>query len=262
MVIAYFDESYSHPPAPVVYTVAGYIAEAERWQIFTRRWQAILDKDNLPPFSMKDYDNPHSKNYGSWDKERKTAFLLELHKIIKDTYIKSFSTSILQEDYDALAVEAQFAFGKPHSMAATNCLKLISEWADKKNLQEPISYVFEKGSGDDKTLNYLYNTILDEEIQKRYRIKKLDFDTKKLQPLQAADMVAYETRKETGRRYFSPERHIRKSMKNLHDPVRDEWVILDMIQMEKITNHPAFLEETSKEEFKLAAALAKQKGKI
>jgi hypothetical protein len=211
---------------------------------------------------MKDFDNPYSKNFGSWGKERKILFLQELHKIIKSTYIRSFSTSILQEDYDALSVEEQFAFGKPHPMAATSCLKYIAEWAERVNLQEPILYIFEKGSKDDKFLTYLFSETLTDEIQAHYRIEKLGFGTKDLSPLQAADVLAYETRKEAARRYFTPDRPVRESIKNLHDPARDEWIVMDIHHMERITNDQIFIDATNDEEFKTAAALAKKKGII
>lgn len=262
MITAYFDESYSHPPVPVVYTIAGYVSTTERWQEFQRQWKSVLDRENLPPFLMKDFDNPYSKNFGNWEMERKISFLQELHKIIKDTYIRSFSTSVIQEDYDALSVEGQFGFGKPHPMAAINCLKYIVQWADKENLQEPILYVFEKGSKDDKFLTYLFNESLTEEIQLRYRIEKLGFDTKNLSPLQAADILAYETRKETARCYFTSDKNIRNSIKNLHDPARDEWRIMDIIHMEQVTNNPLFRDSMNSEEFKLAANLAKERGVI
>jgi hypothetical protein len=261
-IIAYFDESYSHPPAPVVYTIAGYLSTVERWQQFQKRWKAILDIENLPPFSMKEFDNQHSKIYGNWGKERKISFLQNLHEVIKDTYIKSFSTSILKEDYDALSIEEQYAFGKPHSMAATNCLKLIAEWSSKVNLQESILYVFEKGSLDDKHLNFLFNKSLVDEMQNFYRIENLTFETKNSSPLQAADILAYETRKEVSRRYFVPHRQIRGSIRNLHDSDRDEWVIMDIIQMEKVVNHPDFKDAVGNKEFKSAAAFAKKKGVI
>ena len=39
MLTLYLDESYSHPPAPLVYTVAGYIATDKKWRKFHKEWR-------------------------------------------------------------------------------------------------------------------------------------------------------------------------------------------------------------------------------
>lgn len=239
MITAYFDESYSHPPAPRVYTIAGYIATDRQWGKFKKRWQRVLDRERLSPFSMKEFDNPHSKIYGNWSLERKVSFLKELHSIIKRHYMRSFSTGIVVSDYEELSDEEKYAFGNPHLCATINCIKHIGEWADKVNLKEPILYVFEKGTVDDKDLGSLFNVRMNEEERKYYRVQKLEFGTKEIQPLQAADILAVETRKEMCRRLDTEHsREVRKSIRNLNVPTLDEWYYMDRKEFDKVLSSP------------------------
>jgi hypothetical protein len=234
MMTAYFDESYSHPPR--VYTVAGYISSDAKWSEFEKDWQRTLDREYLPPFSMKEFDNPHSKVYGQWESEKKVSFLKELHGHIQKYYQRSFSTGIVITDYEELSNKEKFAFGSPHLCAAINCAKHIGEWADSINLNEPIRYVFEQGTVNDKQLSRLFNDLLSEEQKLQYRIKNCEFGTKILQPLQAADILAVETRKEMSRRLETNKpRGTRKSILNLHVPTLDNWCYMDKAEFNKIT---------------------------
>jgi hypothetical protein len=98
-------------------------------------------------FHMTDFDNPHSKIYGDWPKQKKVAFLKELHGIMAKYSLRRFASCTNMADYQALAVEQQFALGNPHNFNAVNCFKLIRRWADQNKMYEPFLYVFESGAG-------------------------------------------------------------------------------------------------------------------
>ncbi len=261
MLTVYFDESYSHSPAPLVYTVGGYLATDRRWRKFEKEWKAVLDSESLPPFSMKDFDNPHSKTYGTWPKEKKITFLKTLHGIINKTYLMSFSTSVIVSDYQALSDVEKFVFGRPHPCAAVNCLKHIAEWATEAGVIEPILYVFEEGTVDDKELRRLFNQTVTAEQKAHYRIRSLAFGTKELSPLQAADIVAYETRKEISRRLDSEHhRDVRASIKHLNDAKRDVWAIMDKRHFNLILSRSDVQEQLNEPGFLRDVEIAKKRG--
>lgn len=161
----------------------------------------------------------------------------ELHSIIQKYYQRSFSTGIVISDYEELSDKEKSAFGSPHLCAAINCAKHIGEWADSINLDEPIRYVFEQGTVDDKKLSRLFNDWSSEEQKAQYRVKTLEFGTKNLQPLQAADILTVETRKEMSRRLETNKlRGTRKSILNLHVPTLDDWYYMDKAKFNKITS--------------------------
>ncbi len=239
MMIGYFDESYNQANAtnhglPLVYTVAGYLAEDHKWEVFGERWQGILDKHKLPPFSMKEFVNPHSRVYGSWEQRDREILEKELIQIIRDTYLQSFSTSVILADYEELSDFAKYAFGKPHGYAAINCFKHITRWADGAGIRERIWHVFEDGAVDAGPFRSWTETIAQAE-QEGYKIENVSFESKAKPQLQAADMLAWQNRKETGRRLLSPSKkaRVRPWMFALHDPKRDQWFTAGRAQFKK-----------------------------
>jgi len=56
MFAAYFDESYSHPPTPLVYTVAGYVSTVQEWKRFQKEWRRELGRAGVDFFHMTTYE--------------------------------------------------------------------------------------------------------------------------------------------------------------------------------------------------------------
>jgi hypothetical protein len=82
-----------------------------------------------------------------------------------------------------------------------------------------------------------------------------------LSPLQAADILAFETRKEMCRQLdLSTTRKIRESIKNLHVPSIDEWAYVERENFQQILAQPLIQEWLQRPEYKAAAIHAKQKG--
>lgn len=277
-VTAYFDESYASQN-PLVYTVAGYISTDRRWVKFQKEWLGLLNHEVRKRwcevygpekklfFHMTDFDNPYSKIYGDWPQKKRTWFLKELHKVIKKAYIKSFSSGLVVADYNELTDEEKYAMGSPHILVAVNCAKMVAEWANEENRQHPILYVFEKGNRYDAALGRLFNG-LNPEMKAFYRMTEDDgFAVKNkrdMPPLQAADVLARETRKEVERRLQEPlnRRKMRESLKNLHLPMLDHWGYINAVEMRKIFNHSSLREQMESETYKQIVREARWKPKI
>lgn len=260
MLSAYFDESYSQGKNRV-YTVAGYISTVEKWTILSNEWQALLGRDNLPSFSMKSFCNPHDQSYGKWSESKKKLFLRILHKLIKQCYLRSFSSSIVLDAYDALKEEDKIALGLPHAFTAIHCLKNIKVFAEKEGLNpEKMAYVFEKGSKHDRQLQMLISEFMSGENNHLYLPGSVVFEPKQLPALQAADVLAYETRKEMSRRVSKHARQPRLSLRNLADPSRDEWFYFDGPQLADLVSMSEFKEHANREDVKEMAVISKERG--
>lgn len=274
----YFDESENtfdkaRPDLPRVYTVAGCVGLDSQWIRFQKKWRAVLNRDVLPRwrevygdkpvfFHMTDFDNPYSKIYADWPKKKKVTFLDQLHAIMATYSLRRFVSCTVMADYEELTAEEQFALGSPHLFGAVNCLKLIRHWADEQKISDRFLYVFESGAGiREKELRRAMNTMTDEQ-KEAYRVDSVAFmDKRKLSPLQAADILAFETRKEACRQLDSTNtRKMRESIKNLHVPLIDEWAFIDKKDFREIFARPDVKQWLDRADVKAEASKAKQKG--
>jgi hypothetical protein len=277
---AYFDESYNqsdknHPYKPRAYTIACCVGINRQWIKFQKKWKEVLDRDVLPKwrevydeakpvfFHMTDFANPHSKIYGDWSEGKKEIFLRELHKIMGQHSMKRFATSIPIADYEELTDKEKWTLGHPHVQATFNCMKHIKRWADSVILREPIAYIFEQGSLHNKQLRKLFAEMTDEQ-EDQFRLGSVDFKNKwDCSPLQAADIIAVETRWEFCRQLnASNTRAARKSLLNLEVHSLDEWYYIDKKHFRRFFDDNLKIETDVNldEILKEPAARAKKKG--
>ena len=223
----YIDESYSHPPQPLIYTIAGYISEDWRWRRFEVEWHKTLKTFGLndTPFHMKDF--AHSKGvYKGWPEKKRIKFLRTLQHIIKENTIKDFAVSVVVADYDKLLPpqsNIRFGFGEPHVFTIIGCMKNIGTWQKETHRNDPMLYAFERGTTHDSMVARVFAE-LDDQQRDYYRVGGIAFHGKELMPLQAADMLAYEIMLDM-RRQSDPTntRDRRASLKNLYRPDISDW---------------------------------------
>jgi hypothetical protein len=225
----YFDESYNHPPAPLVYTVGGYLSNDVQWRKFRKEWRQILDSEGIDHFHMVDFQ-ACKPPYGSWSLEKRIEFLRLLHEVIKKRTVMAFATTADVDDFEKLEPKQKEALISPHVFAAKNCMKQVGLWAATHIINhQVIAYVFEEGQPHERQLNRLIETLTDED-KWYFRMASLTFANKKgdgsINALQAADMVAYEAMKEIERK-VNPfnERKVRLSGMNLaEDRTRNQFL--------------------------------------
>jgi hypothetical protein len=227
MLTMYIDESYSHPPKPLIYTIAGYLSQDWRWRTFESEWNGALSAEGLDYFHMVELaQGKHT--YAKWEEKKRRKFLRKLHRIIHKHTLADFAISVVVADYDqVITPDIREGFGEPHVFATIGCLKAVSLWLNKRRLakRERIVYVFEKGSIHDSNLQQLFDRYVKDDKQRQtYRIEDCAFhDKKELMPLQAADVLAYENMLEMRRR-VDPDnvRKPRASWSNL-DRTESDW---------------------------------------
>lgn len=243
MLTLYLDESYSHPPAPLIYTVAGYIATINEWRKFQKEWRRELERAGIDFFHMAKYE-ARKKEYEGWSNEKRVEVLKRLHRTIHRRALMGFASSVVVADYDeVMNPNIRLGYGEPHEFAVVSCMKHIREWSNQQGYYEPIAYVLESGSDRQRVVNAVF-THLDEEQQREYRIGSWTFaDKRDLNPLQAADILAYEMTKEMCRRLDKGcDRPVRRSMLNLAKGHADARLFyLDREQLLFILNKSAEL---------------------
>jgi len=233
MLAGYFDECYSHPPRPLVYTIAGYIAEDKKWKEFDRQWQQALDKENIPVFQMRVFARREGI-YKNWADTKRTRYLHRLHGIIHRHAIADFAVSVVIADYDKIMPpDLKDSFGDPRAFAVFNCVRLIKGWANRADITEPVDFVFNKGAMRDVPIRAVFGG-LDKTQEAGQQIGGVSFYGKEARPLQAADTAAYENMREMRRR-VDPDNtdDQRGAYMSLIRP-ESKWINLDAAQLLKL----------------------------
>ena len=246
MLTMYLDESYSHPPKPLIYTVAGYISEDSRWREFEKHWSGALSDEGLEYFHMSEFAQ-RIHIYQSWSEDRRRRVVTKLHRIIHENTLADFSISVVVKAFnEVINPDIREGFGEPHVFAVIGCMKSIAAWINDSALkkQERIFYTFEQGSTHGSALRKVFERFLNDDRQcEMYRLEGFAFRDKKEMPLQAADVLAYENMLEM-RRLADPEntRKPRASMLNLERPESD-WGYFGILELSDLIAHPTVMKK-------------------
>jgi hypothetical protein len=108
-------------------------------------------------------------------------------------------------------------------------MAMIGWWTAENVMYTPIRYIFEQGSKHDKQLRRCFQEELRDEDRGFCRVGSFELrDKREKLPLQAADILAYETTKEVVRRLtIENPRGMRESIKNLGKVEKDQWIYYD-----------------------------------
>ena len=193
---AYFDESGKEGDdqhSSVV--VAGYLADLPSWHQFESNWQGTLTAAGVGALHMKDFANSYGE-FSSWkgDEERRSAFLAELVSVISSARLEGFGAVVRLADLRRFNAER----GQDIS-ALPLALFLCTMHMYVEHPTATIEVVFD-------CLDKPY-TVFDEarrygksqpggEIS--YTMIPLDgkqLNSRNVLPIQAADFLAWETRK-------------------------------------------------------------------
>lgn len=195
-IVAYFDESGTHDGSEVM-TFAGYAAEEDQWIRFCVDWSALLREFGLTHCHMADLENfKLIKDFEGWDLTKKHEFLRRAIGLIHCRVRKGFSYSINVSDYTAvIAGKYDHLLGNMYTFCVGGVLREIEYWADEFKVDH-IAYVFEQGAELSNQIPDLMEMASNEDNLSRFRVSNRSFfEKKQMFPLQAADILAYETRK-------------------------------------------------------------------
>lgn len=197
---AYFDDSGDEENQQIVASsLCGYIGKLEDWQYFEKEWQAILKKHDVPYLHMKEFAHfrKHFAKYKK-DSDGRIKLLKDLIKVIHDSQLNGIVSGV--DLNDLRDFNKGNKTGNPiiaYSLNLYTCIWIINNRWPKTIIEMFL----------DKT-NDIYNKISiaknyakldkhypnDDYIQFHPINKHLSF--KDILPLQAADLLAWETRKD------------------------------------------------------------------
>lgn len=191
MFTAYYDESGSPEQRAVV--VASFVASDEQWLEFERNWNDTLRQFDISLFHAVEFFqsvgefakwNAHSTNREL--QETRQWFLRQLLAHIKLRVRFCCSHVVRMEDYRKVNQTYFLDAVPPYAISGRTAVKSVTDWANRNHISEAqINHVFEDGAK--------HKGSLQKSIIKHKGFEPIFKKKDEAVPLQAADLLAYET---------------------------------------------------------------------
>lgn len=189
----YFDESGTHDSEAVV--VAGFVSSETEWEAFTERWEQVLTEAGLEYFRMSEFESSRGQ-FSGWTTPAKQDLLNMLLQIIRDHTFRSIGCVVMKQSFDSiLSREAKIVCGDAYGLAALNCWRHLGLVLQKADVW--MDCLMEDGAKGKGAIQDIFDAGSERpEWQEDYRMRSLSFEEKRVAPLQAADILAYELYKQ------------------------------------------------------------------
>lgn len=221
----YGDESGIHDPhgnqpGSEVASIAGYIGTKEQWKTFDRRWNTALRKYKVPAFHMSEFNKKGEEQkpdspYWGWSKAKKKSFLRVLINIASKIPLAGYGSMLqtkawdsILDNYAKVGIPKKNKRGQiveeynPYITIFANFFAKFPTFLDKAvnpllNRHTPVgevAFVFHqhKVFGPAAVVGYG----LTQEVLRDNRLGTIAFAaTDKYPPLQAADLLAFYSRR-------------------------------------------------------------------
>lgn len=205
MLTAYFDETGTHKQARLT-GLSGFIAPAEIWGKIESNWDARL-KAEESEYRVKVYhavDCFHGsnefKNRTYWSRLRRELLTSDLAEILASNGISAISSALLQADWDDvsenLASDAfRQRFPSAYHLCFEHCVQQAFSWSEQFAKGAPVAFVFAEQNEYQEQAQQILRAY-QASSQRGSKIASINFASpKKVIPLQAADLMAYEITK-------------------------------------------------------------------
>jgi hypothetical protein len=193
MLTSYFDESGRDPAKSRLMIVAGYVANVPRWLNFQQRWSQLTCRENVRALHRTDMESYWAVTaFKHWSREHQIEVIKQCGEVIWENIQHGFVGAVVYEDYERQTDTDKELLGSPYCLAAKGCFDLIVEWASSDLSREPIKVIFDQGMKNEAGRGGRGEVA---EALTHYRPNIEDGgvgDKEKLNPLQAADFLAYE----------------------------------------------------------------------
>jgi hypothetical protein len=196
--------------------IAGYAGLDDGWAALSDEWLMCLAKHNIPYVHMK-YLIPMRRPYADlgWDFPKRNEVLCEFAEIVKRRAICGFAVAVDVAHWRAMESGAKKRIGDPRRFCVIRLIKMITERFSKiAGFDDHLTLFFD----DSEEMSVEYHGIV-KELRKLPEYKKIIggvcfADDELYNPLQAADLLAWETTKELGQRLagYASRREFKKLM--------------------------------------------------
>jgi hypothetical protein len=237
MLRVFMDESGTHDTSPVI-TVAAYTGRPSDWRKFTRDWNRM--KDPIKVFHSTDCEALRGE-FSGWTQESRNELVARLLPVIAKYELRGTAVGINITDFNNAVsnqVTLSHLFGSPYVVCFQAVVDNIMWQMQQFRMDNvPLAFIHEENDYQQQALEAF-------EFVKSMRTRHtaamtITFAAKnEMVPLQAADVLAYETNK----RARDQTRPIRRSLTamdpngdRIHTGIFDKTNVNEMLRKIKLT---------------------------
>jgi hypothetical protein len=198
VIRAYFDDSgkESTPNGDFV-CMAGYMADSNFWELFASSWRQKLLKYGITGIHMKELI-PLQGEYKTlgWDVPKRNAALAEFIRVIKTVDLIGFGIGVDARAWRELR-KLRSDLPDVQAFCFARIMRLVIETVKRAAVRDFVAVHFDPDPEFGAARLRLFDALWRRDPEARYYLASLTFaDTIIFSPLQAADLLAWETRKE------------------------------------------------------------------
>jgi len=192
----------SKDKANTYFVMAAFVSSAEEWTTFDAYWRARLAKDSLPYFHMNPFAHATTHPQKPFDKtwigqeNRRKALLADLLDIIHSHAWRRFICMLSMNVLDSFSLDSRRTY-IPSLIAFAGQLLWteIERWRREEKWANQVEMVFEQGDDDVGTLMDAFRRGTGVIPSFRHKKDNPEKGIVGFTPLQAADILAYESQK-------------------------------------------------------------------
>lgn len=209
MLHAYFDETgHGNDANTKILGIAGCLTRKELWKKVEDEWTKALKSEGLPYFHMKEY--AHSTGaFEDWigDENRRRKIYGKLWEIISNAELMPLGGFVQLGDYkQELQGQDHHVFKDAYFLCYLQCLRFLAQYADF-DLVSNVSTFFDNKEGF-KGEAFKIHDVLTHRFQGKIP-RPVFCNMREALPLQTADIIAYESKKEFERRLYESNKEPR-----------------------------------------------------
>jgi hypothetical protein len=196
VLIAYLDES-GDVDTPLL-TIAGYLSNEHKWKRFEREWRKCLKEYGVSYLHMREFTQSRNE-FKDWPESKRRAFVKQITWIIKSAVMFRVGIVVPCAYYrDTVGkVEPQNTQLTPFWCCFVSCISAILVYCKNNGIRDDLALAFDENNQPSRHAAGYYASLKElPDIENRHQLVSLTFaDDKKVPPLQAADLLAYELNK-------------------------------------------------------------------
>jgi hypothetical protein len=215
VLAGYFDDSGHESdsgPGGRFYCTAGYLSDEQFWAPLANMWGHLLMQHGLQEIHMKNFYREARAR--GWDEAKTNAVLGDFVDVIRQSKVMGFGVGIDVKFWRGQSKERRRTFGTAAEFAMQRVLRMMMDKLETVRMNDDVGVIFDQDRESAKPRLGRYFNVQDLDRLFKQRVIGISFvRADRCYPLQAADILAWQTRRDLIIRNDGLERtHILKQM--------------------------------------------------